>query len=37
MRVVAGLTAKLGLLNINSAVNIGSYNAVSVGIGISFR
>ena len=37
IRFVLGVMAKLGLLNVNSAINFGSYNAISAGVGISFR
>ena len=37
MRLVLGARAKLGLLSLNAEFNLGKYNAVSGGIGITFR
>ncbi len=37
LRFVGGLRVKLGLLSLNSEINLGKYNSVSAGIGITFR
>jgi hypothetical protein len=37
LRFVGGLRVKLGLLSLNGEINLGKYNSVSAGIGITFR
>lgn len=37
LRFVGGLRVKLGLLSLNSEINLGKYNSISAGIGITFR
>lgn len=34
---VGGLRTKLGLLSVNGEINLGKYNSISAGIGITFR